>query len=211
MLPRSGMWMVWVKKVFGFVLLGMALYFMQPLIPKTAYIPIIAAFMVLSGIYLGLFSRVAGASGRFKAAQSTVGLAVVAMGVFVWVSSSAPSGPGIKWENATFHSLAKAKADEAAVVMDFTADWCIPCKELEHYTFSDGRVVEISDKLRPLKVDLTVAGNLEAEELKKKYEVQGVPTVVFLDSDGKEIADLRFVGFVDADSFLERLTKLLGS
>ncbi|MDH5509306.1 MAG: thioredoxin family protein [Nitrospinota bacterium] len=211
MLPRSGMWMVWVKKVFGFVLLGMAIYFMQPLIPKAAYAPIIAVFMVTSGIYLGFFSRVTGASGKFVAAQSLVGLAVAGMGVFVWVSASAPSGPSIKWENATLHSLAKAKADKKAVVMDFTADWCIPCKELERYTFSDGRVVELSDKLRALKVDLTLTGNLEAKELKNKYEVQGVPTVVFLDSGGREITDLRFVGFVDADSFLERLVKLLGT
>ena len=211
MLPRSGMWMVWIKNVFGFILLGMAIYFLQPLIPESAYIPVCAIFLALSGIYVGFFSRVSGSGWKFKTMQGAVGVGAVVAGVFLWASAGAPTGPGMNWEKATSHSLARAKEQKVAVVMDFTADWCIPCKELEHFTFSDHRVAQASEKLRPLKVDLTKTGDPEAEELKKIYQVLGVPTVIFIDSTGKEIKDLRFVGFVDADSFLERIYKLLGA
>ena len=209
MLPRSGMWMVWVKKVFGFVLLGMALYFLQPLIPKEARTPIFALFAMGAGIYVGFFSQVAGAGGKFRAAQVAVGLLAVAAGVSLLMAGGSAATAGIKWDTATMEALEKAKAAKTPVVLDFTADWCIPCKELEHYTFSDARVAKTSEKLRPLKVDLTVAGAPMAEDLKKRFAVQGVPTVVFLGPDGEELKDLRFVGFVDADNFLDRLNKLL--
>jgi thiol:disulfide interchange protein DsbD len=210
LLPRSGMWMVWVKKVFGFVLLGMALYFLRPLIPMGVYLPLFAAFMAGAGIYLGFFARLAGASGGFRAVQAAVGLLAMAGGTWLFMAGSAPAAPGIKWDTATLEALEKAKAEKVPVALDFTADWCIPCKELEHYTFSDPRVVKLSAKLRPLKVDLTAAGAPAAEDLKKKFAVQGVPTVVFLDSNGEERKDLRFVGFVDAGGFLDRLKKLMG-
>jgi len=211
LLPRSGMWMVWVKKVFAFILLGMALYFLRPLIPKEAYIPIFAIFMGISGVYLAFFSQVAGAGWKFRMAQVTVGVLAVIGGGLLWASSASHAqGPHIQWQKGTQAALDKARADGAAAVIDFTADWCIPCKELEHYTFSDPKVIELSARLRPIQVDLTKSGDAEADELKKKFEVQGVPTVVFLDSSGAERQDLRFVGFVDADEFLGRMKGLLG-
>lgn len=209
-LPSSGMWMVWVRQLFGFILLGMALYFMDPIIPETVYLPLVGGFVIVSGIYLGLISKVANQGAIFKAMRYVLCLAAVSIGAFIIVSFAQDKGkPEIAWEKATQEALESASSSGKRVIIDFTAQWCLPCKELDHYTFSDEQAVAVSENFVTLKADLTKSGAKEAEAMKKRFNVIGVPTVVFIGSDGKERKELRFVGFVDADEFVSKMEKLL--
>ncbi|TFG98165.1 MAG: thiol:disulfide interchange protein, partial [Calditrichales bacterium] len=88
---------------------------------------------------------------------------------------------------------------------DFYADWCIPCKELDKFTFSDERVIAESKKFVTLKADLTKFQSEETNALRTKFEIKGVPTIIFLDKQGVELKSLRLVGFEEAEEFLKRL------
>ncbi len=209
MLPRSGVWMIWVRQVFGFVLVGMALYFMEPMIPEAVYPVIFGAFIVMAGLFLGWMSKQTAPGAAFRVIRYGVGAIAVAAGVFVIVLSQSPEAPSVNWEKITATSLKKAIASGNPVIIDFTADWCLPCKELEHYTFNDPKVVELSSGFVTLRADLTISGDDQAEAMKSRFGVVGVPTILFLGRGGEEREDLRFVGFVDAGVFLDKMKKAL--
>jgi thiol:disulfide interchange protein DsbD len=97
------------------------------------------------------------------------------------------------------------------VLIDFYADWCIPCHEMDKRTFPDPRVVEKSQQFLMLKADLTRTGSAEVDKLTKDFKILGVPTYVFLDANGREHGDLRQVGFVAADQFLKIMHQALSS
>lgn len=202
-LPRSGGWMLWVKQIFGFVLLGMALYFLEPLVPKKVYPYIFGVFMILSGVWLGFVSK-----SRAKGfARFVVALIFMGVGAYYMIPHE---GPRIEWKPATVTAIAEAKKSGVPVVIDFSADWCVPCKELEKFTFAGKQAVDASSRFVMLKADVTRTGDPTAEELKKTYKVAGVPTVVFIGADGAVRDDLGFSGFVNADDFVRRLEKLKG-
>jgi thiol:disulfide interchange protein DsbD len=209
-LPSSGMWMVWVRQLFGFILLGMAIYFMEPIIPEAIFLPLAGGFAIVSGIYLGLISKVANQGAAFKTFRYGLSLVIASVGAFLIVSSTQnDERPEIVWEKATQEALESASSSSKPVIIDFTASWCLPCKELDHFTFSDERAVALSEKFVTLKADFTKSGNEEAEAMKKRFNVVGVPTVVFIGADGIEQKELRFVGFVNADEFVSKMQKLL--
>lgn len=210
MLPRSGVWMLWVRQVFGVVLLAMAVYFVEPLIPKGWYAPIFGAALAAGGVFLGWISGVKAAGAGFTAARWIVGAVFIAGGVFMLYPSAPGAAPKIEWKKATARAVEEAAAAGKPVIIDFTADWCLPCKELEHFTFPDPRVVEMSRKFVMLKADVTKSGDPETERLKDEYAVVGVPTIVFMDPSGRRREDLRFVGFVDAETFLEKMKEASG-
>ena len=94
------------------------------------------------------------------------------------------------------------------VIIDFSAAWCAPCREMDEVTFHDREVVkQTGQDFVMIKVDLTRKGNTGYERLLQKYDVKGVPTIVFLDRQGKERHDLRLVDFLPADQFLVRMAE----
>ena len=150
-LPKSGTWMVWVKRVLGVAMLAVAVWFALPIIgPK------------------------------------------------------APATSPIAWQP---YSPELAATAGKPVLIDFYADWCIPCHEMDKRTFTDPRVVEMSKSFRMLKVDLTHSDSPEVEKLAQQFRIVGVPTFVFLDATGREHRELRQVGFLPADRFLELMQK----
>jgi thiol:disulfide interchange protein DsbD len=116
----------------------------------------------------------------------------------------AASGSGPAWGN--YDPQLVASLGKPAVV-DFTASWCVPCIELDHKTFSDARVREALSRRALFKADMTRTASPETVALAEKHRILGVPTVVFLDAAGKELEDLRLVGFEGPDEFLKRLEK----
>ena len=104
--------------------------------------------------------------------------------------------------------LSRAQAEGKPVLVDFSASWCIPCKELEIKTFSDARVREALLNWVLLKADLTQYSSGPVEALKKKFAIMGVPTMVFVEPNGREKEDLRAVGFISADELLQKIHKL---
>jgi thiol:disulfide interchange protein DsbD len=96
------------------------------------------------------------------------------------------------------------------VIIDFYADWCAPCRELEDITFRDPQVVSLANRdFIMVKVDLTRKGDSVNQALVQRYDVKGVPTVVFIDPDGKERLDLRLVDFMPPDRFLTRMGEMM--
>jgi thiol:disulfide interchange protein DsbD len=204
-LPRAGEWMVWVKTLMGWVVMGMAAYFLKPLLPETANVFLLVMVFLGAGVHLGWSG---GTPSRWKAFEwiqtGTVILSMVA--VTVLVGSWAFQGPGVSWQPYSEEHLSKAFLSKRPIIIDFYADWCSPCRDLEEITFHDTDVVEQARQgFIMIKVDLTRRGIPAHDRLLKSYHVKGVPTILFFDRNGNEKPDLRVVDFLPADQFLIRM------
>jgi thiol:disulfide interchange protein DsbD len=190
-LPRAGAWMESIKKVFGWVLLAMAAYFLRGALPAPFghwLLPVVL-FIAIAALLVRGF----GLSWPVRAGVCALFLAVALFFVPRKLSGWQPYG-------------AAAVSGKPSVI-DFTADWCLPCLELDRRTFSDPRVREALSRRSLFKADMTRAAAPEVLALAQKHRILGVPTVIFLDADGREREDLRLLGFEGPDKFLERLEK----
>ena len=115
---------------------------------------------------------------------------------FIILFSSCTQKTGVSWEKYEPEKLVAAQLSKMPVVLDFYADWCIPCKELEHYTYTNPEVIKAFDGFRRFKIDIDRADEKGVSELVSHFNVEGVPTVIFLDADGKEVPNTRIEGFV---------------
>src|SRR4030095_5929260 len=201
-LPRSGLWMVTVRQVFGLVLLGMALYFLMPLMGSaTNYV--FVSFFALSAVYL-LFWE----AGRTKPKQfgwvlRAIGVGAAAVAIVMALPKTIEAE--IPWQPYSEKALADAKREGKGVIIDTFADWCIPCKELDKLTFTDAAVKKEAERFVTLKLDLTGNDpNSEAGRARQRFAIRGVPTVLFLDSNGRELGNLRLEGFEKPAVFLEK-------
>ncbi len=204
-LPRSGEWMLWVRKLMGWVLVGMAAYFIRPLLPESLSVLLLAAVALAAAVHLGWLDRTAAAFRGFSWLKTAAALAGVILATFL-VGSWAFRGPGVNWRQYSDQLLAQAKEAHQAVIIDFYATWCSPCRELDEITFHNPDVVKRADQdFLMLKVDLTQKGNPVHERLLGQYAVKGVPTVVFLDGRGNECQNLRLVDYLPAEQMLSRM------
>jgi thiol:disulfide interchange protein DsbD len=196
-LPRSGAWMIWVRNIFGFVLIGMAIYFLEPLFPeKSYYYYSLAILAIIAGIYLGWLDKNTGKMA-FKVTRNLVGVLFILLGVFFIIPSDTEAGENIGWQTYSPQLLQQARVDAKPVILDFYADWCIPCKELDKFTFTDERVFSQSKNFIMLKADLTHFQSEQTNALRTEFKVKGVPTIVFINKEGIEIDDLRFTNYTN--------------
>jgi thiol:disulfide interchange protein DsbD len=201
-LPRSGDWMVSVRKLFGFVLVALAVYFLRPLLPPRLADAAIAVPLAAGATYFLFYERAGAGTGWFKALRGTfVVVLLAAAAVF------AVPRPAAKTE-LHFAPYSESAVQDAAragrpVMIDFFATWCLPCKELDEKTFTNPKVVEAAGGWVCLKADMTRASD-ENRALTDRWGVKGMPTIVFLGSDGKERPG-RVVGFEPPDAFAARL------
>ncbi len=205
-LPKSGMWMIWVKKVFGVVLVALALFYLaMPFFSVSEAYWVIPLSLIIGGVYLGFLESSGRGTPVFSRIKMAFGALAIIAGIIFLMNLQKD---GMEWEAYNETRLAEAQNEGRPVVMDFYADWCIPCLELERITFTDSRVIEETSDMVRLKVDLTHFDSPESEELRRQYNVAGVPTIVFLDEDGDEVTDARVVGFVGPDEFVKRIEKV---
>jgi thioredoxin:protein disulfide reductase len=169
-LPKSGPWMVHVKKFFGVVMLGMAFYYLQPVLKKP-----------WAGIQQKYFDQAPQDSADYAKPD---------------------------WQPYSEDLLAKSLRENRPVIIDFQAEWCLACKELEKYTFSDPRVLEVGKQFLWLAFDATEP-SAQMDELQKKYGIGGLPFVVLYNKRGNVSTDNQLTGFEKADAFLKRLERVL--
>ena len=207
-LPRSGEWMIWVRKLLGWVLVAMAAYFIKPLFHgHSAGIIVFALVILAAGVHLGFIDQTTGTFRGFGLLKKIVGIGAISLAAYMAVSVIM-LGPAVAWQPYSEEKFEEAVNMGKPTIIDFYADWCAPCRELEHITFHDPKVVKAAESFSMLKVDLTLKGDPLHQVLLNRYEVRGVPTVVFLGPDGKEAESLRVVSFERPEVFIEKM-KLL--
>jgi thiol:disulfide interchange protein DsbD len=205
-LPRSGEWMIAVRKVFGVVLVGMALYFLMPLMGSyTTHV--FVGFFAVSALYLIFFE-----SGKAKPKQFAWALRAIGAGsavAAVIIAMPKNTEAGIPWQPYSEQAVAAAREEGRAVIIDTFADWCIPCKELDQLTFTHSEVKKEAERFVALKLDLTTNNpDSEAGRARQRFDIIGVPTVIFLDPSGKERTDLRLTGFEKPAPFVARMRQI---
>jgi thiol:disulfide interchange protein DsbD len=203
-LPRSGEWLAWVEQLFGFVLVGLALYFLDPVMRGWA-MRIMPYYAAAAGIFLG-FMTPAGRQWRpFLVFRSALG--ALSLGALVWLILFPAAKPArqLAFDSYDVAILNQARAAKRPVVIDFSADWCIPCREMLRTTFRDPAVIEAASHFVRLQADVTET-NRRTRQLSLQYEIKGVPTTVFIDKHGRILK--REVGYLDAHRFLSDLREV---
>jgi len=202
-LPRSGEWLAWIEQLFGFVLIGLALYFLDPISPNHLMTRILPFYAAGVGIFLGFVTR-AGRNWRpFLVIRS--GLGVIAAAALIWMLIPRPAPPALHFAPYNSEVLASAAEERKPVLIDFSADWCIPCREMEHSTFIDPGVVREASRFVTLRANLT-AQDKTNDELTHQFDIQGVPTTLLIDSSGK--VSQRKVGYIGPQEFLADLRRV---
>jgi thiol:disulfide interchange protein DsbD len=201
-LPRSGSWLEWMERLFGFMMLGLALHFATALLSPTVVRVAWTALFVVAGLVLGFVGHVRRPTYRQLRAAGGIALAVVG----AWLML-APDAGGIVWTDFSDDALASARAHGRPVLIDFQAVWCLPCREMERTTFRDPAVVQTARAFATLKADLSTEDD-RTTSLMSRFNVPGVPTYVLLDGHGDE--QKRFTGFVEAPELEEALRSVAG-
>jgi thiol:disulfide interchange protein DsbD len=229
-LPRSGPWMVAVKRFFGFLLLGVALWTVQAVLPAALVLLAWSALLLFAGASLRPFDPHPHAATPRVGLQRAAGLASLIWGVLLAVGAAAGGSDALRPLAAFANSSAVTphasaglgfnrvrsvaeldaaleKAGGRLVMLDFYADWCTSCKEMERYTFSDARVQARLASALLLQADVT-ANTDDDKALLKRFSLFGPPGTIFFGDAGQELPGSRVVGFQSADDFLQTLKSI---
>jgi thiol:disulfide interchange protein DsbD len=217
LLPRAGMWMKVVKPLFGVVMLALALWMVTSLIPSW----VLMAGWGLLAIAYGIFILLSGHLGWFS---KVFGVLFVLLGAVQWIGIATGSdNPFAPWENlrgerahkAEFKKIktvdeldqAIANADGKVVMLDFYADWCVSCIEMEKLTFTEPAVKQVMAQMLLLQADVT-ANDANDRALLKRFGLFGPPGIIFFGRQGQEILEARVIGFKTSDYFLQQLQQV---
>jgi thiol:disulfide interchange protein DsbD len=234
LLPKAGPWMDTVKSLFGVIFLGVAIYLAAPLLPDSVTMLLWSTLAMLSGFWI--FSLKARDGGPAPAAIRGAGLLAVVYGALLLIgtasgsrdplqpldrlSAGAGGGSGAKHSEISFQRIktvadlerevAKATAAGKPAMLDFYADWCTSCKEMEKYTFTDASVQAALANAVLLQADVT-ANDADDKALLAHFEIFGPPTIAFFGADGVERKNFRLVGFAPAPRFSEHVKAAFSS
>jgi thiol:disulfide interchange protein DsbD len=197
-LPRSGDWLAWIEQLFGFVLVGLALYFLDP-VARGWTMRLMPYYAATAGIFLGFVTRAGRQWRPFLLFRSAVG--ALSLGALVWmlIFSAAKPAAQLAFDPYDAAILKQARAANKPVVINFSADWCVPCRQMVRTTFRDPAVIEAASHFVRLEADITDRNNRNTQ-LALQYAIKGVPTTVFMDKHGRILK--REVGYLNSRRFL---------
>ncbi|MCP0913012.1 protein-disulfide reductase DsbD [Legionella sp. 27cVA30] len=223
LLPKAGHWMNTVKSFFGILLIALAIYLMERVLPAIYTMLLWSGLLVFSGIYMGALTPARSNSARF--AQG-LGIMFLGYGLLILIGASqGNTNPLLPLMKNSEHKVqlsypvakniaevqqALAAAKGKPVILDFYADWCSACKVIAATTLQDPHVLKVLNKFALVKIDLT-ANDHDAQALLKHFNVVAPPTFLFFDARGDEIINARIVGEITAKSFFIELKKILSS
>ena len=216
-LPKSGMWMETVKKLFGFVMLALPVFLISRILPDE-WTPRLWAMLGTAFFIWFAFQMPKNGTGWLFRILFLVAamISVKPLQAWVWSESSAQSAVENKLVSHVEFKQVKSEAElqqalagnnKSLVMLDLYADWCVACKEFEKETFSDPRVQKTFGDMLLLQVDMT-KNSEENRALMTKYKVLGLPTILFFNQDGKEIEGSRVNGFMPPVEFLQWIEKI---
>ncbi|MFP8968388.1 protein-disulfide reductase DsbD [Pokkaliibacter sp. CJK22405] len=224
-LPRAGQWMNTVKKVFGVLMLLMALWLLERFIPWVWVLLLLSALCVVTAVVMGALDTAVSSGQRFVKGLAcllliyglSLALGVAGGGrslltpldVYTGGVSSKTEQPGLKFERVTGwdelqQALSAAHAEGKPVMLDFYADWCISCKELEFGTFKDPQVIQALSSYKLIQVDVT-ANTADHKRMYDFYQLVGPPAMIFYSKDGEYLQDKSWSGVLNAEQFLGHL------
>jgi len=226
LLPKSGPWMIVVKKAFGVILLATALGLVAPVIPAAVHLAAWALLLIVPAIYLRAIDPLPPHGGNWPRFWKGVGVAMLIAGAALLVG--ALSGARDPWQPLAglrggassearrlpferIRSLAelesRIKSAGTPVMLDFYADWCVSCKEMERDTFSDARVQQKLAGWTVLQADVT-ANSDDDQALLARFKLFGPPGLLFFDAQGREVDGVRVVGFQNVEAFMATLARV---
>jgi len=228
LLPKAGAWMESVKRFFGVLLLAVAIWIISSLIPVGVQMLLWAALLVLSAVYLRALDALPHNAGGWHKLWKGIGILALLLGGAYLVGALSGARDilrplsaigSIQAEIPATMKFARVKnvaeldgriaqARGKAVMLDFYADWCVSCKEMERYTFADAKVQAKLKNIVLLQADVT-ANSEEDKALLQRFELFGPPAILFFDTQGKELADFRVTGYQDAAQFLQSLQSVV--
>ena len=233
-LPHAGPWMTTIKALFGVLFLGVAVWMLERILPGALTLALWALLVIVGGYYFGGFGRTSAGAAAPRLLARGLGLAAIVWGTIMMIGAAAGGHdplqplrgatlPGFGGQAGATASealpfrkiasvgdldreLAAAQAAGQPVMLDFYADWCVSCKEMEKYTFSVPEVQQDLAGFVLLKADVTA--NSEADQaLFRRFGVYGPPTTAFFGTQGRECRAFRLVGYVKADDFRSHLAR----
>ncbi len=238
LLPKAGPWMESVKRFFGVLLLGVAIWLISPVIPAAVHMLMWSALLIVSAIYLHALDPLPTRSSGYNKFLKGIGIIALLFGVALLagvlsgsrdilqplskinisnINEEGVNGPNTdEAEHLPFQrvsSLAElneriAQSHNKYVMLDFYADWCISCKEMERFTFTDAKVKSRLKDVVLLQVDVT-AGTPDDDVLLKHFKLFGPPGILFFDRNGQNIPDARIIGYQNKEDFLAILNAVL--
>ena len=234
LIPRAGAWMETIKNLFGLLLLGVAVWMLDRIVPPAAALALWAGLFFLAAVFLGALDPLSEDAGPGRRIAKGLGLMGLLYGAVLLVGAAA--GGGSTWQPlaglravstgarpaaATEFRMVKSVADlerelrqagaaGRTVMLDFYADWCVDCKRMERYTFPEADVQAALDGKVLLKADVT-ANDAEDRELMNRYGIYGPPAILFFDAGGDELRGHRLLGFVPAERFAQHVRETRGA
>lgn len=226
LLPRAGNWMKAIQAAFGFLLLAVAIWLIQRIVPVPVAMALWSVLLIVAGVQLGAFASTSGPWLRFWQA---IGVVFVLYGALLLVGAAAGgasvvqplrgiAGGGAQTDEPSFRAvnddaalraaIARASADDRAVMLEVYADWCVACQELEQFTFPDQRVQAALGDTVLLRADVT-ANNAGDQALLDRFDLYGPPAILFFGPDGVERRSYRVVGFKGPEAFSQHVRRAL--
>ena len=230
-IPKPGGWMNKVSQVFGVIMLAIAIWMLSRVIPEQVSIFLWATLFIGSSVYLGAFepfdSKIKGALKLIKVFAIILFIYGVMLFIGAFSNSTNLLNPLEKFTTAQFSQTSQTqnkklnfkviptleelkkeiKNSDKFIMIDFSAKWCASCKELELYTFSDPRVIEVLSNFKLLKIDVSDDSD-EDKKILKEYGLFGPPAMIFYDKDANELKHVKVIGFKSADEFLKILKQI---